>query len=620
MKRYSLFIACACFTFCVVQAQQNYDAIVDESSTHVVCKDLKNGTITEKRVITILNDNGNDLASLDIICSKWDKLASFTGTVTDKEGKVIRKINKSELVKNEYSTELASDYYHQILDYTPPRYPITITYEWKMSVSNGFISFPTFSPISSYRTKVSHATYSLSLPSGTTCRYKTVNTQAQVKEMKDDKNGTVLTVEMNDLAPIEREDYSLPLLERLPMVYFSPNQFDYMGSQGNITDWHDLGLWSYGLNANRDELSNDFKDKLHALTDTCSTDRSKVAVLYQLLKETTRYVSIQLGIGGFQPATAQEVQRSGFGDCKGLTNFMQAMLKEVGVKSNYTIISTLNRHLFSDFASLNQCNHAILQVPLSKDTLWVECTNPSLPLGYVHSNIAGHNAIVITSEGGEFVTLPQYPDSLNLQSSIVDISVNAEGGADIHIKQRSTCHQYRAKSQLVDATERQKNDYLLESLSIPQTTIHSLEITESKTPFTTPYLDVDAQLSVVRYANSSGERFIIPVNPIHRRYYAVLSRPQRNNSVSINQGFLDEETVNISIPDGYSIEGVQQDVVLEKPFGSVHVKVDVNGKMVTIHTALLMRSGSYSPEEFQQLCDFEKTVKSIYNQKLIIKK
>lgn len=620
MKRYFLIIISACLSISVAQAQQNYDAIVDESSTNVVCKDLKNATISEKRVVTILNENGKNNASIDIICDKWNKVVSFAGTITDKDGNVIRKVGKSELVRNDYSTELASDYYHQFFDYTPPRYPITITYEWKMSVSNGFISFPTFSPITEYRTKVTHATYSLTLSSGMTCRYKAVNTQPQVTERKTEKNGTEIRVVMNDLAPIEREDYSLPLVERLPLVFFSPDQFDYMGSQGGFSNWQDLGLWLYALNANRDELSNEFKNKLHALTDTCATDKSKITVLYQLLKETTRYVSIQLGIGGFQAATAQEVLRSGFGDCKGLTNFMHAMLKEVGINSNYTIISTENRYLYSDYASINQCNHAILQVPLSNDTLWIECTNPSLPLGYVHDHIAGHNAIVITSEGGRLVTLPQYPDSANLQLSIVDITVDIDGNANLRIKQKSTNHQYRVKSQLVDATERQKRDYLLESLSIPQATVESLEISDSNSPFTTPCLDVDAQLSIARYANSSGERLIIPVNPIHRRYYAVLSRPQRDGVVNIRQGYLDEEIINISIPEGYSIEGVQQDLVLEKPFGSVCVKVTVNDRQVSIHTALLMRSGSYSPEEFQQLCDFEKNVKSIYNQKLIIKK
>lgn len=43
---------------------------------------------------------------------------------------------------------------------------------------------------------------------------------------------------------------------------------------------------------------------------------------------------------------------------------MRAMLKEVGIPSNYVTISTTNRRLLKDFASVGQMNHVILQVPL----------------------------------------------------------------------------------------------------------------------------------------------------------------------------------------------------------------------------------------------------------------
>lgn len=84
-----------------------------------------------------------------------------------------------------------------------------------------------------------------------------------------------------------------------------------------------------------------------------------------------------------QPIAAADVNRTGFGDCKGLSNYMRAMLTELGIPSVYTVISTTNRRLLADFASANQNNHVILQVPLPNDTLWLECTNPTLPLGYV---------------------------------------------------------------------------------------------------------------------------------------------------------------------------------------------------------------------------------------------
>lgn len=184
------------------------------------------------------------------------------------------------------------------------------------------------------------------------------------------------------------------------------------------------GEWQYKLLDGRDELTEPFRNKLHGLTAHCSTDREKVKAIYDYLAKTTRYVSIQLGIGGLQPIAASDVCRTGFGDCKGLSNYTRAMLKEIGIPSTYTVISTTNERLLPDFSSANQMNHVILQVPLPKDTLWLECTDPSLPFGYIHQGIAGHDALLIEPAGGSIHRLPTYPDSLNTQHIIATITLS----------------------------------------------------------------------------------------------------------------------------------------------------------------------------------------------------
>ena len=150
-----------------------------------------------------------------------------------------------------------------------------------------------------------------------------------------------------------------------------------------MDNWQTYGAWQYQLLNGRDQIPPTLKEELQRRTANCNTTYEKIAAVYQYLASTTRYVSIQLGIGGLQPIAAADVHRTGFGDCKGLSNYMRAMLTELGIPSTYTVISTTSRRLLADFASANQNNHVILQVPLPNDTLWIECTNPTLPLGYV---------------------------------------------------------------------------------------------------------------------------------------------------------------------------------------------------------------------------------------------
>lgn len=112
------------------------------------------------------------------------------------------------------------------------------------------------------------------------------------------------------------------------------------------------------------------REKIKELVKDATNDREKVKILYDYLGQSTRYVSIQLGIGGYQPLFASEVFKTGFGDCKALSNYLKAMLSVVGIPSYYAGIKAdgTEKRLYPDFPNFNQMNHVILQVPLAADT------------------------------------------------------------------------------------------------------------------------------------------------------------------------------------------------------------------------------------------------------------
>jgi len=55
-------------------------------------------------------------------------------------------------------------------------------------------------------------------------------------------------------------------------------------------------------------------------------------------------VSIQIGIGGWQPFDASTVQRLSYGDCKALANYMKTLLEAVGLSANYCLVNAGKMH------------------------------------------------------------------------------------------------------------------------------------------------------------------------------------------------------------------------------------------------------------------------------------
>ncbi len=605
---------------CVLPAaSQTVDAVVVQSVTEVDCRDMRNTRISEQRVYRLLNERARDMAQFEIGCNKWQKLADFNGQVTDATGKVIRKFKKGELKRSELSSGLAEDIYTLSLDYTPPSYPITIEFNWVTEGNNGNFGFPAFAPVEAYNTQVEHASYVLTAPSDMACRHLCCNTTAQVTQSTSNDGRIRYEAHMDNLPAIDNEPYSPPARETLPHILWAPGKFEFHGLAGDMSTWQSLGVWNQSLRTGRLDLTPEFKAQLHAMTDTCTSDRSKVEVIYNYLAQTTRYVSIQLGIGGWQPFPASEVCRTGFGDCKGLTNYLCAMMQEVGIPAKYVVIKNGQSHLVTEFPS-NQFNHAIAQVPLPGDTLWLECTASAfMPLGYVHEGIAGNDALLIDDNGGHLVKLPAYTPEQNVSYNKAHVMLLEDGSAKVDVNLRYECRRYEDMLPMVSYTEQKRRDAMLNVINLSAVTLGNFSFTEHKQSYATPHIDVSMQLETRKMANITGSHMFVPVGLFHK-VTVPRALQQRVQPVDIDYGYVDIDTLVVTIPDGYVVEALPQPVNEVTPLGELTQTFEANGNTVTIVTRHLMRDGRYPATDYATLRNLKTAVKRAYDQRIPLRR
>jgi len=311
----------------------NSYAVVRFANTSFEYKSETNGIEKHSIAITVLEKKGKELADFRFPGDKFRELKSFSGTLYDAKGNFLRKFKLSDVGSTEYSSQLASDARHYYFDSETPSFPFTFLYEYEVSWKNGILIFPSFFPQNDYNLAVEKANYLLILPKTVEFIHKAMNIAAEPNK-KINKEIISYEWKIEHLCALEPEDFEPDIITFAPLMLIRPNRFVYDNVAGSISDWESMGKWEYGLINNRDVLPDIFKSKIVELTANAKSDREKVKILYDYLGQTTRYVSIQLGIGGYQPMLASEVCKTGFGDCKALSNYMKAMLSVVGIPQN----------------------------------------------------------------------------------------------------------------------------------------------------------------------------------------------------------------------------------------------------------------------------------------------
>ena len=574
------------------------------------------GESKETIVVTILNTKGDDAAAFECFTDPFNELKSFHGYMYDANGKLIRKIKQSDLRFTEYSTDLASDDKRYYFSPDIANYPVTIKYEWEIKKKKGMLGLPVFNPQEEYNQSVEKAVYRLYSPESSEFMYKAVNMKTQ-SEKKTGKEGAYQEWTLTNLKAVEDEPYSKSLSALVPNLYIVPRNFTYDKTHGDLSNWKSYGNWEYELLKGRDILPEASKQKLVEITKECKTDYEKVKAVYDYLAKTTRYVSIQLGIGGYQPMPAEEVAKAGFGDCKALSNYMGAMLKALGIPSNYTVISTIYPKLFKDFPNFNQMNHVILQVPLPEKTLWLECTNPDYPLGYVHSGIAGHEGILIKETGGELFKLPTYKDSLNIETHKAVITLTDQGNATAKVTQVSNLFQYEATSGFTKLSPTKQIDFLREKVQLPQARVNNINFKEEKSA--TPYITIQYNVDCEKYGSKTGNRLFVPLN-VFRSGPSKLSGKKRVHPIYLDYGYMDRDTITLEIPKNYAIESLPKLPVIDQKFGKFTSSINQEGDKIVIINQLFFRSGEYNANQYPEFAAFCKDVSNAYASKIILKK
>lgn len=570
------------------------------------------------QVITILNANGKSEATQYVSYDKLSKIKDFNGAVYDANGRLIKKLKNSEIYDQSSfdGFSLYSDHRFKMVDLAQGTYPYTVEFEYE--VENKYLFWiPSFVLVPGEKVSVENSSYSLQFASGLTPRYKVFNTDIKPTQQKTEDGLESLTWSFKNIKPIKLEENS-PREDFLTRIIAAPSEFEYDKYPGTMDSWDHFGQWIISLNKGRNVLPEETKNQIKKLTQNLKTREEKVSAVYKFVQNKTRYVSIQLGIGGYQPFEASVVDQMGYGDCKALSNYAVALLESIDIKANYVLIRAGKNTsgMVTEFP-YSQFNHAIAAVPNGADTIWLECTSQSNPVGYQGTFTGDRQALMITDNGARIVNTVRYTAEQNVQSRTADVNVDLTGNATATVRTTYAGLQYE-NDHLNFIQSNQFDDqrkWIQENTNIPNFDINSFSMTEHKNKI--PSVVVKLDLTLRRYSTVSGKRIFLTPNLMNKSTVTPEKTDGRKSNLVRNMAYTDLDTIRYHLPEGIYPEFLPAPVKLKNRFGEYEVNYAVDQGILIYTRKQKMYKGTFPPEAYQEYLDFYKAINRSDNTKIV---
>jgi len=516
-------------------------------------------TMTEHKVVTILNDDHNQENQMVLLYDDNTKVTNFKATLYDASGEKIRSAKKSEIEDILYihSGQFYVDTRLMTTTLDHLSYPYTVEFEYEKKVKDYSMvaGFPVWRPVG-FRQSVQFSSFTAYVPANNEFLYHA----GKLPDPVVGNNGTDKTYRwaINDHFAVLPEAQSPSMSKTMPFLKTGLKKFAIDDYEGSYSSWQSFGAFINKLMAGRDVLPAPLAALVNEATAGLGTDLERIDALYHLLQGNTRYVGVQLGIGGWQPFSAEYVYNNRYGDCKALSNYMGAMLKEVGIESYPVLVNSSDTPFFEveeDFPT-SAFNHMILYVP--SEDMYLECTSSTSPTGYMGEGTDDRNVLHITPEGGKLARTPKIKAADNGRLRTLNLEIKTDGSTSFALHNRmygsfqDGIRGFTHGEQ--DLTKQQevlnRNDFLPDVGGE-----YLLECDENSPVATLVY-----RTTLPGYARKLGKRTFVPVNKYAAYEYVPEKLKERKFAIYDNDASFRVDTINLTFPDGMEVESMGEEL------------------------------------------------------------
>jgi hypothetical protein len=592
------------FSYC-----QEHARILDHTTKYNILNN-EEVEIEEFYKITINSEKGDAFSIYQDYSDQFRKIVSITLDVFDKNNKKVKRLRRIDGREFGFNPSYEiNDSKVLVINPDYKQYPYTVEINSKVKLK-GFISLSTWIPRPYFNIAVNHSKLTIIRPPQFKIKFKEENINSRSKSFEKD---SVTQYEVSNLTHVDKKMRYEDFYKDQPKVFVSPERFRLNDAVGSNSSWVDFGNWFLTLNTIPYTLSKETRNHVDSLRK--GNREQLIKGIYEYMQNRTRYVSIQLGIGGFKSLPTEEVDKHGYGDCKALTTYMKNMLDYAGIKSNYILVSAGKDvpDVIADFPS-NQFNHVFLGIPL-KDTIFLECTSQISPANYIGSFTDDRNVLWIEDNKSSIIRSRVYSHLNSIQNNTSKVILDDKGNATIEldvINQGVFFDEvmlYKlAPSDFVKDHNQEKfnyNDFTIKNFRYDQPDKNS-------SFFNSKYL-----LQVNGLAKIASDKFILPIIPtVPIQKY--IQKDDLMKFYSIKRGITVVDEIQVTIPQNYWIYNLPSPQEVNSEYGSYQLITSFDGNSLKIKRKVVLFKGDYTKESYEHFKAFYQKLERIETSKLVL--
>gem|GEM_PF-5203353 len=563
---------------------RNYDMTVEVHASN-------RASATYDITYQVFNPKGLKRVQFARVTDSFRSLSQFSAFYYDEGGKVLERFGMGDL---EWKSLISgySLYEDNKVHFLPTSnvsaYPVTVKYTYKVELKSSF-HLPDFIPVQAYGFGLEKGTFTLKDNAKHPTQFRLKNWSGTKRQVLE---SNVYSWSLKNVPPLKREPLTLPLTQLIPSIELAPSTFKMGKSEGSFQSWQTFGIWISSLFEQGEPLPEEAILEVQQLVQGVSSTEEKARIIYDYLQENTRYVSVQLGIGGYQPSSAKEVAEVRYGDCKALSNYMVHLLKTVDIEAHSALVYSGKDRFKSvpDFPA-NQFNHVIVCLPNNGDSLWLECTSSTLPFNFLSPGTLDRYALLMDGTASSLVRTPEKPAGYSQQETFLDATISENGNLDIAFQRNSSGVFLPQFSYLESVSVKDQQNWLRGHFPEWEASPPQITVTEDEGK-----ARIVSSLKLNNGVKKAG-KWLFVNRLVDQRSDVPDSIPtseERTQDLYIEFDRTFSETWSLHLPDNHQLRKAPTAIQVKNQLGSYACHVNQDGLTFTIE--LVLKKGLYPPQ------------------------